>query len=218
MFDFDARMCALARLLFPFPGIQAESVGALVAGVESAVPDPHRQWLHINAGLPCNDGSNANSRCDPSKLLEHVATFFFVARHLQPTGAFREGGVFRRERGVRTLCRNDEGAVPRLSSRGYWLWESRFVRARDPRRESPRRESPRRESPGRESSGRESPRRESPRSEVRDRGVSARSQPEVCVTHEVAKQFVQHNTVIYSSCVTHNFKCFRDYVLCLARL
>ena len=47
------------------------------------MPDPDRQWLHINAGLPCNDGSKANPRRDPSKLLEHVATFFFVVRRLQ---------------------------------------------------------------------------------------------------------------------------------------
>ena len=48
-------------------GIRAESVGALVADVESAVPDPDRQWLHINAGLPCNDESKANPRCDPPR-------------------------------------------------------------------------------------------------------------------------------------------------------
>ena len=49
--------------------IRAESVGALVADVESAVPDPDRQWLRIiNAGLPCNDGSKANPRRDPPKL------------------------------------------------------------------------------------------------------------------------------------------------------
>ena len=89
MFDFDVRMCALARLFFPDEnvvrqfGIRAESVGVLVAGVESAVPDPDRQWLHINAGLPCSDGSKANPRRDPSKLLGHVATFFFVVRRLQ---------------------------------------------------------------------------------------------------------------------------------------
>ena len=46
------------------------------------------------------------------------------------------------------------------------------------------------------------PRCESPRSEARDRGVGARSQPEVCVTHDVAKKCIQHNTIIYSSCVT----------------
>ena len=44
LFDFDARVCALARLFFPDKNvvrpfdIRAESVGALVAGVESAVP------------------------------------------------------------------------------------------------------------------------------------------------------------------------------------
>ena len=64
-------------------GIRAESAGALVADVESAVPEPDRRWLHINAGLPCNDGSEANPRRDPSKLLEHVATFFFAVRRLQ---------------------------------------------------------------------------------------------------------------------------------------
>ena len=30
-------------------------------------------------------------------------------------------------------------------------------------------------------------------------------QPEVCVTREVAKQFIQHNTVIHSSYMTHYF-------------
>ena len=63
--------------------IRAESVGALVANVEPAVPDPDRQWLHINAGLPCNDGSKANPRRDPSELLAHVAAFLFVVRRLQ---------------------------------------------------------------------------------------------------------------------------------------
>ena len=58
LFDFDARMCALARLFFPDENvvrqfdIRAECIGALVADVETAVPDPDRQWLHINAGLP----------------------------------------------------------------------------------------------------------------------------------------------------------------------
>ena len=48
LFDFDARMCALARLFFPDKNvvrqldIRAESVGALVADVESAVSDPDR--------------------------------------------------------------------------------------------------------------------------------------------------------------------------------
>ena len=49
----------------------------------------------------------------------------------------------------------------------------------------------------------ESPRPEARKPEVRgrsvsaqDRGVSARSQPEVCVIREVAKPFTQHNTVI----------------------
>ena len=89
LFDFDARMCALARLFFPDEnvvrqfGIRTESAGALVADGGSTVPDPDRQWLHINAGLPCNDESKANLRRDPSKLLEHVATFFFDVRRLQ---------------------------------------------------------------------------------------------------------------------------------------
>ena len=89
LFDFDARMCALARLFFPDENmvrqfdIRAESVGALVANIEFVVSGPDRQRLHINAGLPCNDGSKANPRRDPPKLLEHVATFFFVVRRLQ---------------------------------------------------------------------------------------------------------------------------------------
>ena len=90
LFDFvDARMCALARLFFPDENvvwqfdIRAERVEALVADAESVLPDPDRQWLHINAGLSCNDGSKANPRHDPPKLLEHVATFFFVVRRLQ---------------------------------------------------------------------------------------------------------------------------------------
>ena len=46
-------------------------------------------------------------------------------------------------------------------------------------------------------------------SEVRDRGVSARSQPpEVCVTREAANQFIQHNTIIYLSYVTHELVTF----------
>ena len=78
--------------------------------------------------------------------------------------------------------------------------DSGFVSARDPRRESPRRESPRPEARGARARG--------PRSEVRDRGVSAWSQPEVCATREAGKQFIQHNTVIYLSCVTHKLVTF----------
>ena len=89
LFDFDARMCVLARLFFPDKnvvrhfdfGVRAERAGALVVDVESAVPDPDRQRLHINAGLPCNDGSKVNPRRDPPKLLEHSATFFFIVPH-----------------------------------------------------------------------------------------------------------------------------------------
>ena len=81
---------------------------------------------------------------------------------------------------------------------------ARGARARGPRPEA---RGPRREVQG-------------PRPEIRGRGrgVSARSQPEVCVTREVAKQLIQHSTDIYSSRVTQTlmfgaimFYVCRDY-------
>ena len=40
-------------------------------------------WLHLNAGLPCPDGSKANRRRDPARLREHVATFFIAVQRLR---------------------------------------------------------------------------------------------------------------------------------------
>ena len=108
--------------------------------------------------------------------------------------------------------------------------ESRFVRARDPRRESPRRESPRRESPRRESPRRESPRRESPRRESprpearepevqgprprRERPVAARG---LCHTRSCQTIYpTQHSDVFVMR--DTQFYVWRDYVLYLARL
>ena len=62
--------------------IRAERVGELVTDVETAVAHADQAWVHVNAGLPCNDGSAANPRRDPSRLMEHVATFFLVIQRL----------------------------------------------------------------------------------------------------------------------------------------
>ena len=133
LFDFDARMCALARLFFPDEkvvrqfDIRAESVGVLVADVESAVPDPDRQRLHINAGLPCKDGSKANPHRDPPELLEHVATFFFVVRRLQERFAklawFVENVVC--EPFVATMKVLFPDSVPELIGSGWFTAERR---------------------------------------------------------------------------------------------
>ena len=40
-------------------------------------------WVHVNAGLPCQDGSKANRRRKPAQLREHVATFFIFTQRLQ---------------------------------------------------------------------------------------------------------------------------------------
>ena len=57
----------------------------LTLSVESAVSDPDRQWLHVNAGTQICLAMEAKRirRREPSKLLEHVATFFFVVQRLQ---------------------------------------------------------------------------------------------------------------------------------------
>ena len=40
-------------------------------------------WVHVNAGLPCQDGSKANRRRKPAQLREHVASFFIFIQCLQ---------------------------------------------------------------------------------------------------------------------------------------
>ena len=89
LYDVERDMCRLAKLFFDRLGgrgdvvrqleIRAESVGELVTDVESAVPHADQAWVHVNAGLPCNDGSGANPRRDPSRLMEHVATFSLLS-------------------------------------------------------------------------------------------------------------------------------------------
>ena len=57
-------MRKLACLFFPEEGVvkgmdvRAEDIGALEAGVGLAVPAADA-WVHVNAGLPCQDGSKA---------------------------------------------------------------------------------------------------------------------------------------------------------------
>ena len=81
-------MRKLACLFFPEGGvvkemdIRAENIGALEADVGLAVPAADA-WVHVNAGLPCQDGSKANHRRKPAQLREHVATFFIFIRRLQ---------------------------------------------------------------------------------------------------------------------------------------
>ena len=53
----------------------------LEADIGSAVPADG--WLHLNAGLPCQDGSKSNRRRDPARLREHVATFSIVVQRLR---------------------------------------------------------------------------------------------------------------------------------------
>ena len=80
-------MRTVARSFFPEEGvvrdmdIRAENVGVLFADIGSAVPADG--WLHLNAGLPCQDGSKSNRRRDPARLREHVATFFIVVQRLR---------------------------------------------------------------------------------------------------------------------------------------
>ena len=61
--------------------IRAENVGVLEADIGSVVPADG--WLHLNAGLPCQDGSKANRRPHPARLREHVATFFIVVQRMR---------------------------------------------------------------------------------------------------------------------------------------
>ena len=62
--------------------IHAENIGALEADVGLAVPAADA-WVHVNAGLPCQDGSKVNHRRKPAQLREHVATFFIFMQRLQ---------------------------------------------------------------------------------------------------------------------------------------
>ena len=58
--DWQLRMRKVARSFFPEEGvvrdmdIRAGNVGVLAADFGSAVPADG--WLHLNAGLPCQDG------------------------------------------------------------------------------------------------------------------------------------------------------------------
>ena len=87
LYDWELRMRKVARSFFPEEGvvrdmdIRAENVGVLEADIGSAVPADG--WLHLNAGLPCQDGSKANRRPHPARLREHVATFFIVVQRLR---------------------------------------------------------------------------------------------------------------------------------------
>ena len=80
-------MRKVARSFFPEEGvvrdmdIRAEKVGVLEAGIGSAVPAGG--WLHLNAGLPYQDGSKANRRRHPARLREHVAAFFIVVQRMR---------------------------------------------------------------------------------------------------------------------------------------
>ena len=87
LYDWELRMRKVARSFFPEEGvvrdmdIRAENVGVLEANIGSAMPADG--WLHLNAGLPCQDGSKANRRPHPARLREHVATFFIVVQRLR---------------------------------------------------------------------------------------------------------------------------------------
>ena len=62
LYDWELRMRKVARSFFPEEGvvrdmdIRAENVRVLEADIGSAVPADG--WLHLNAGLPCQDGSS----------------------------------------------------------------------------------------------------------------------------------------------------------------
>ena len=88
LYDWEVRMRKLACLFFPEEGvvkgmdIRAENIGALEVDVGMAVPAADA-WVHVNAGLPCQDGSKVNHRRKPAQLREHVATFFIFIQRLQ---------------------------------------------------------------------------------------------------------------------------------------
>ena len=78
-------MRKLACLFFPEEGvvkgmdIRAENIGALEADVGLAMPAADA-WVHVNAGLPCQDRSKANHRRKGAQLREHVVTFFTLRK------------------------------------------------------------------------------------------------------------------------------------------
>ena len=55
-----------------------ESVEEVMADIGSAAVAS--KWVHVNAGIPCSDGSKANPLRKPDNLREHVATFFIVKK------------------------------------------------------------------------------------------------------------------------------------------
>ena len=88
LYDWEVGTRKLACLFFPEEGvvkemdIRAENIGALEADVGLAVPAADA-WVHVNAGLPCQDGSKANSWRKPAHRREYVATFFIFIQGLQ---------------------------------------------------------------------------------------------------------------------------------------
>ena len=88
LYDWEVRIRKLACLFFPEEGvakgmdIRADNIGALEAGVGLAVPAADA-WVHVNAGLPYQDGSKVDHRRKPAQLREHVATFFIFIQRLQ---------------------------------------------------------------------------------------------------------------------------------------
>ena len=88
LYDWELRMRRLAASFFPKEGvvkdmdIRAENVGVLIADIAAAVPTA-ASWVHVNAGLPCQDGSKANRNRKPAQLREHVVTLFIVIQRLQ---------------------------------------------------------------------------------------------------------------------------------------
>ena len=154
--DWELRMRKVTRSFFPEEGvvrdvdIRAGNVGVLEADIGSAVPAD--DWLHLNAGLPCQDGSKANRRPHPARLREHVATFFMVVQRMRAqyrkVAWFAENVAcaefvgtmkvlfpeehcpqkfrgFRREISeVRKRIRKYPGYVPRVALRCGWAWNA----------------------------------------------------------------------------------------------
>ena len=67
------------------------------------------RYVHLNARLPCQDGSKANRRPHPARLREHAATFFTVVQRLRAkyrkVAWFAENVVSKKQRGV-FVCEN----------------------------------------------------------------------------------------------------------------
>ena len=123
-YDWELRMRKVVRSFFPEEGVvrdmdlRAGNVGVLEADIDRRCLPTAGCWLHLNAGLPCQDDSKANRRPHPARLREHVATLFIAVQRLRAkyrkVAWFAENVVKRRSRVLRRRTRQAALDKPRV--------------------------------------------------------------------------------------------------------